>query len=150
MNPERTIELNGKSYPIVWSTNAAFQLGLYLRQNKLGKVSDFMVRMAVGDADVVEVQLLTWACMEGGRRRTRSRVAPFTVDEVGDLLEQSGGIQGITGTLAEVVRAAFGSDNSKVAGEADQKNEVPPTNRTGKRSSAKRRRSESAPTTSGT
>lgn len=154
MNPERSVEIAGQAYSIVFSTNAAFQLGTYLRQNALGTMQDFMLRLIRGDSDLVDIQILLWACLEGGRRRSvNGRPNPYTVDEVGDLIEQAGGLTGVARALLDAVKAASPTPDKDAGGNGaagGRKNGRASTSRTGKRSSATRRKSASARKGSGT
>jgi len=141
MMPDGTVLIGKKSFPIVFSSNAVFQLQLFLRQNKLS-IHDFNF----GEPDSFQLQLLIWASLEGGRRKFNGRHQAFTVDEVGDMLDAAPDEQRpeIISAVLDIVRAAAptsdGDDKSKngQAGSAISK-----------RSSRRRSTSESASTNSG-
>jgi hypothetical protein len=145
MNPERTIEIGGRAYPLLFSTNAVYQLELKLRQDNMGTLGSFLQRVAAGQAGPVELHLLLWACMEGGRRKTGFRPIPFTLDEVGDLIDDAGGIVTLASKLSDAVAAA--SPDSK---DDNSKNEQSAKSGTGKRSSPRRSARASESTNSGT
>src|SRR6185295_16799532 len=101
MNPERTIVLNGQAFPVVFSQNAIFALTQYLRNNNMGTLASFITRTIPPldkngkispDADLsglaADGQIFLWACLEGGRRRSHYRHQPFTIDEVGELMQE--------------------------------------------------------------
>ena len=131
MNPERTLEIGGRAYSILFSTNAAFQLDLYLRQNKLGAVEDLLARLASGRGGPADLQLMIWASLEGARRKDRSRSTPYPVDEVGDLIDEAGGLTGISEKVMEAVAAA----QAKSTEESPAKNAKAARRSTGKTSS---------------
>lgn len=91
---ERSITLGQKTYPIKLTTNAAYLLDLHLRQQNIGNVGQFFDRVLSGNASLLEIQLLLWALMEGGRRFTKSRNQAFSIEEVGDLIDSMGGPEG--------------------------------------------------------
>lgn len=100
---EVMIDLAGKQYPIVFSTNAAYALDLQLRSLKLGTVGEFVDRTLAGRASLAEIQLLLWACLEGGRKKAKTRTMPFTVDEVGDMIDDAGGVNQVVDHLTAVL-----------------------------------------------
>jgi len=124
----RTIKIgdgdNAPEYPVVFSTNAAFLLDVYLRQNHLGNVRDFMNRMIVGDFALLEVHLLFWAALEGGRKKEALAVkAPYrltawSIEEVGELIDKAGGIKPLAEPLLEILIAAKPLDRPADKGDA--------------------------------
>lgn len=112
----RTIKIGdgeqAKDYPVVFSTNAAFLLDVYLRQNRLGNVRDFMNRMIVGEFALLEVHLLFWASLEGGRKKEALdkqvpyRLTAWSIEEVGELIDRAGGISPLAEPLLEILLAA--------------------------------------------
>lgn len=148
MNPERTIEIAGRAYPLAFTTNATFQLGLYLRQNELGTTKEFVNRLTSGKADMVEIQLFFWACLEGARRRTRWRNQPFTVDEAGELIDKAGGLESLSTDLVEAITAA--APDAKDGTEGSPPKNARPASSTGTRSPGTRRKSASKRKPSGT
>lgn len=144
MNPERSIEIGGRAYPLLFSQNAAFQLELYLKQNKMGTLADFMSQLLSPQCGPMHFQIFMWACLEGARRKTNGRFQPYTVDEVGDLIDTAGGLDAITNQLMEALTPAIPK-----AEDTDTKNE-PARSGTGKRSSRRASTSASPLTNSGT
>jgi len=108
MNPEHTIEIGGKSYPLIFNTHAICQLEAYLRREDLGTLNDIFGRMSQAQVSLLDLQVILWASLEGYRRKHKTRSFPYTMDEVCNLLDShGGGLQGLTAVLVEAVRAAF-------------------------------------------
>ncbi len=137
MNPEHSIEIGGRAYPLLWSTNAAYQLELHLKQNKMGTLVDFMSQLGT-PGSVLNLTLLFWAQLEGARRKTNGRYQPYTIDEAGDLIDKAGGL-GADGLVVEKLSAVMEAFYAAIpkpeeSGEATTKNE-PARSGHGKRSS---------------
>ncbi len=137
MNPERHIEIKGKSFGLLFSTNAGFQLELYLRQHGLGTVDGLVMRLKGGSGGRLDLHLLIWASLEGFRRKYQSRPNAFTVDEVGDLIDDAGGMEEISTKLLEVLEASALKAEAETGpkGDAKKNGEARAPQSIGKRSS---------------
>lgn len=80
-NQERTFEAAGKSYTIRFTQNAFYRL-----EEKLGEP----VQSLSDKIGLRELQIAMWAGLEGARLKNRDRRAPFSLDEVGDLIDDLG------------------------------------------------------------
>ncbi len=135
MNQERQIEIKGKSYGLLFSTNAGFHLELYLIQHGLGTVDALVMRLKSNPMRV-DLQLLIWASLEGFRRKFQSRPNAFTVDEVGDLIDDAGGMEEISTKLLEVLEAsALKAEPEGTKGDPKKNGEARAPQSIGKRSS---------------
>lgn len=126
INAERSIEIGGRAYPLVFNTNAAFQLELYLKQNKLGTLLDFSIDITSGQMGLLHVQCLFWSSLEGARRKYRTRPSPYTIDEAGDLIDIAD-LEKISEQLSEMFMAAM----PNVSSESKKKEQAETTNGTG-------------------
>jgi hypothetical protein len=103
MNPDRTIEAGGKTYTVRFTQNALFKL-----EQQTGKsVLDYMIGSNVSGA-----HYLLWAGLEGARQKHKSRSAPYSLDEVGSLMddyaaEHKNAHRKLMTLLIEAVEAAF-------------------------------------------
>jgi hypothetical protein len=79
-NQEVTFQLGGKSYAVRFTQNAIYRI-----ERELGRS---MMRIDWRD---VPVQMMLWAGLEGARLKHRGepgvRLIPFTIEEVGDLID---------------------------------------------------------------
>jgi len=81
------VPLAGQEFPIAYSSNAIFLL-----EEKTGMTLErFGFLLATGRAGLRLMQLFLWAGLEGGRLRAKTRRSIFTVEEVGDLVDETEG-----------------------------------------------------------
>jgi len=102
---EAVIEVEGQPYVICFTSNAMFRLEQVLGQH----IQVIAQRLLGGDAGLKELQTLLWAGLEGARLRQRQPRAPWTMDEVGDLIDRGGGLGGFWPRWAETLGRAIGS-----------------------------------------
>jgi hypothetical protein len=105
--------LAGKMYPMYFSTHAAYQLDMYLRRNQMGNVGTFMNRLEEGrkaglknELGLIELSLMLWACIEGGRMKAGTRATPYTVEEVNGIIDDHGGIMMLADEIEQMMLAA--------------------------------------------
>jgi hypothetical protein len=94
-NQELTFEANAKVYTVRFTQNA-----LYRVQKALGQA----LREITAQAGVVEIQTLLWAGLEGARLKRPERKEPFTLDEVGDIIDDLGGLNRASEIVAEALQ----------------------------------------------
>jgi hypothetical protein len=84
---ECVIEVEGNPYVIVYTSNAIFRL-----EERLGQpIMVVASRLMGNDAGFRELQAILWAGLEGARLRRKAPRVPWTMDEVGDLIDAGGG-----------------------------------------------------------
>ena len=156
MQPESTLEVEGQSYPLIFSTNASYKLEKYLREEKMGTVGDLFKRLLDGTAGMMEVHQILWASLEGGRTRdvVPTRPNPYTIEEVGKLIDKMGGLIALAAikmAILEAVSAAAPEPdpNATAAVAAAVGPNVQARGGNGKRSSPKRQKSGSRHRASG-
>ncbi len=153
MNPEGVITIKGKNYPVCFSTNGMNALDMYLKKESLPRVSQFLQRLTpdvdpiskkiirMPDLDLAEMLQLLFAMLEGGRRRigVPTREAPYTMDEVGNLVDIND-MPRIFTELSAILRPAMPEtkETTGVAGAGAPKNVRPTRSGTGKVSSRRR------------
>jgi hypothetical protein len=87
MMVQKEVKFGEKTYPIVFSSNALFKL-----EEKTGLSTERIgLLMSAGRAGYQMMQIILWSSLEAARVKLRSRREPFTVEEVGDLLDEAGG-----------------------------------------------------------
>jgi len=91
-NPVRFITVSGVEFPVIFNTNAAYTLEMYLQREGLGTVGDLIKRLLDARAGMLEVVQLMWACLEGGRVERGTRQHPFTIQETNVMIDQLGGL----------------------------------------------------------
>lgn len=83
----QSVNIGGVEYEIILSSNA-----LRLIEHELGiKFSTLATIFLAGNGQLRHYQILLWAMLEGSRRKRGTRPNPYTLDEVGDLLDHEGG-----------------------------------------------------------
>jgi hypothetical protein len=82
----KQIELNGRAYEIQFGWNAIRRIEEYLGI----PIQAVGARMTNNQAGVRELGIVFWAALETARLKTRNRPQPWTVDEVGDLIDEIG------------------------------------------------------------
>lgn len=88
MPKEAYVDIKGVRTPIIYSTNA-----LNLLEKETGVATLVLgVRLQSGRAGFRELHQIFWAGLEGGRKKFATRQMPYSMDEVGDLLDDMGGI----------------------------------------------------------
>jgi hypothetical protein len=104
---EATVELDGKPYPICFTTHSQYALDVHCRRERLGSATAIIDNTMAGRAGVMEIVLMLWALMEGGRKRNKTRLLPYSVDEVTDLMDkQPGGILGMVDHIIDALKLA--------------------------------------------
>lgn len=84
--------IGSKSLPLCYSHNALFRL-----QKESGKSPQLLQMLLIaGRGGPVETTQILWAGLEGGRLKTNGRPVPYTIDEVGDLIDEAGGSEEIS------------------------------------------------------
>lgn len=130
MNADRTIEAGGKTYTIRFG-----QYAIFLIEQASGKgieTFEAVPRFSV-------LYLMLYAGLECARQKYRSRPQPWTMPEVGELIDAAGGIEGMQATIMDAWFAAFPEAKARVEAamkEAGQEKNVeepaaPPTGTTG-------------------
>jgi hypothetical protein len=75
------------TFPIVFSSNALYKL-----EEKTGLSTERIgLLMFTGRAGYHMMQIILWAALEAARVREKLRREAFTIEEVGDLLDEEGG-----------------------------------------------------------
>jgi hypothetical protein len=75
------------TYPIVFSSNALYKL-----EEKTGMSTERIgLMLFTRRAGFQMMQIILWAALEAARVREKLRRDQFTIDEVGDLLDEEGG-----------------------------------------------------------
>lgn len=84
---QRDIKVGIKTYPILYSANALRRLERETGHptNRIG------VLLLTGQGGFDLLQCVLWAGLEGARLKHLTRPNPYTVDEVGDLIDDLGG-----------------------------------------------------------
>jgi hypothetical protein len=99
MNPDRTIHVGGQAaYTIRFTQNALFQL----EQQSDKSLAEFMTM-----SNVSACQWLLWAGLEGARKKHKLRSTPYTLDEVGDIIDDAGGAPAVVPVILDAIGAAF-------------------------------------------
>jgi hypothetical protein len=93
-NQERTFVVGERTYTARFTQNALYKLQKQLNR-PLHEITGF--------ASAVEIQTMLWAALEGARLKHLDRKEPFTIDEVGDIIDDLGGM----GAAAEIVSDAL-------------------------------------------
>jgi len=84
---EQTVVFGGRAYSIVYNSNALFRL-----EKETGySIQQIGFLLLNGRGGYALMQQILWAGLEGARIRNITRPNPFTVEEVGDLLDTEGG-----------------------------------------------------------
>jgi hypothetical protein len=87
MAEQRTITIGRKTYPILYSANALRRL-----ERETGHpTSRVGLLLLTGQGGFDLLQCVLWAGLEGARLKNITRPNPFTVDEVGDMIDDLGG-----------------------------------------------------------
>ena len=87
MAERRDITIGTKVYPILYSAN-----GLRRLERETGHpTSRIGVLLMTGQGGFDLLQCVLWAGLEGARLKYLTRPSPYTVDEVGDMLDDLGG-----------------------------------------------------------
>lgn len=140
MTPDQTIKVGERSYPIVFNTAASYNLEIYLQKNNLGTVGGLFKRLVDGSAGFTEVLQLLWASIEGGRVRNRTRLEPYTIEEVAGIVDEMGGLVAIAATKALIIQSINAAAPLEDAlGGGAGPNAQTRRARTGRRSSKKQR-----------
>src|SRR6185295_17816838 len=75
------------THPVVFTSNALFKL-----EKETGLSTERIgLMLLTGRAGYQMMQIILWAGLEAARVRMKTRREPFTIDEVGDLLDEEGG-----------------------------------------------------------
>jgi hypothetical protein len=83
----KQLTFGDKTYPVVFSSNALFKL-----EKETGLSTERIgLLLLTGRAGYQMMQIILWAGLEAARIRLKIRREPFTIDEVGDLLDEEGG-----------------------------------------------------------
>lgn len=84
---QKEIRFGKSHYPVVFGSNA-----LRLLEKETGTTIERLgLLMVTGRAGYSVMQAVVWAGLEHGRLRNRLTRPPFTMEEVGDLLDEEGG-----------------------------------------------------------
>jgi len=98
----QTIEIGGKSYPVKFGANAIGKVELFLAQHQMGTFAELTERLKSGGARPLDLLVIAWVAIDEGRRVNGSRPEPYTLEDVGDLVDEGGGVE----MLAEVLEKA--------------------------------------------
>jgi hypothetical protein len=86
MAATHTIEVNGKAFQVRIGWNAVRRI-----EEALGEpVQDVGVKMMAGRSGIRELGIIFWAGLETARLKERTRPNPWTIEEVGDLIDEAG------------------------------------------------------------
>lgn len=86
---QRTITIGSKTYPILYSANALRRL-----ERETGHpTSRIGILLLTGQGGFDLLQCVLWAGLEGARLKHLTRPNPYTVDEVGDMIDDLGGAE---------------------------------------------------------
>jgi hypothetical protein len=103
-NQERTFVVDERTYTVRFTQNALYRL-----QKQLNRP----LQEITGLASVVEIQTMLWAGLEGARLKHLDRKEPFTIDEVGDIIDELGGMGAAAEIVSDALRiAVVGNANS--------------------------------------
>lgn len=81
------ITIGQKTYTLQYTSNALFKL-----EKETGKSTRMLgLILASGRGGFADLQIILWAGLEGARIKHQLRAEPFTVEEVGDMLDDAGG-----------------------------------------------------------
>lgn len=87
MAEQRDITIGRKTYPILYSANALRRL-----ERETGHpTSRIGLLLITGQGGFDLLQTVLWAGLEGARLKFLTRPNPYTLDEVGDMLDDLGG-----------------------------------------------------------
>lgn len=128
---DHVIEIGGKVYPLLFSTNAASALDRLLRDLHQGNVAELLGRVIAKQPSLTDIHMMMWALIEGGRKRAASRATdpskarftPFTLDEVGDMIDDAGGLQQIMDAVELAMVAATPKPSTEDEPVGDEKND---------------------------
>lgn len=107
MSVAKHVMIAGKAYPIQYTANALRRLE---QQTKM-TTTQLGFLLVSGQGGFSHLHDILWAGLEGARLKEMTRLQPYTIDEVGDLLDEAGGPQ---------VFWAEGSENGNLLLEAWQ------------------------------
>jgi hypothetical protein len=100
------IEIAGRPYPVMFTSNALFRL-----EKETGVATAVLGTLLLHQrAGLRELQQILWAGLEGARLKYGTRPMPFSVDEVGDLIDEAGGalvVWDMDGAIVKAVMDAF-------------------------------------------
>jgi len=120
---DAVITIDGQDYPVCFNTHAQYALDVHCRREKLPtNAGEIIDRVMARRAGVMEMVLVMWAMMEGGRKRKETRARPYMVDEVNDLIDKLPGglVEAMEGLLAALAAAApKATESKKKKGEED-------------------------------
>jgi hypothetical protein len=110
------------THPIVFGSNALFNAE---------KVSGLSIErlaflMQVGRAGYQHSIILLWAALENGRMRFKTRPEPFTLEEVGDMLDEVGGVAMAFQAASDGFEEVEQEDGTKVRKQTHQPLEMHP------------------------
>jgi hypothetical protein len=91
-------ETGGHAYTVRFTQNALYRL-----QKQLNRPPHEIT----GQASAVEIQTMMWAGLEGARLKHLDRKEPYTIDEVGDIIDELGGMGIAAQIVSEALRAAI-------------------------------------------
>lgn len=114
MMSDRTIEIGGKAYTIRFG-----QYALFLLEQASGKSVEQFGAMPNFSA----LYLLLYAGLECARLKYRNRVQPWTLLEVGELLEEAGGMAALSASVMDAFFMAFPQQRPALPQEQPEKNE---------------------------
>lgn len=84
---QKVIHLGAVAYPITFSSNALYRLEKETKYTieQLGYI------LLSGRGGYMHLQQILWSGLEGARLKMMTRPVPYTMDEVGDLIDLAGG-----------------------------------------------------------
>lgn len=104
MEEDVLLRSDGRDYPLRFTSNALFRL-----ERELGRPCQVLLAAyAAGETGVMENQTLLWAGLEGARLKRDAPRSPFTIDEVGDIVDKvPGWWPAVLPLLGEALRRAL-------------------------------------------
>jgi hypothetical protein len=108
---QKIIRIGRQEYPILYNANAIRRLELETGHSsaRIG----LMLLSGVGGFAMLHAVL--WAGLEGGRLRNTTRPSPYTMDEVGDLIDAAGGVTEFWKVEQDAITKKYGGSPAAVA-----------------------------------
>lgn len=116
-----------------------------------GSGADLVDRVISLQGSAADIHLFFWAILEGGRIKHKTKEKAFTVQEVGELIDEAGGLLEVSRQLNEALKAAVPTEEETGdRGNEQTGGQTSAARGTSKPSSKKRKRSASKKKRSGT
>ena len=127
---DRTINLGGREFKTRYGHNAMVLIEEHLcKLVTEGVIKSLSPQLGVGVWDMgqlprrVDVQITLWAGLETARKKYNTRPELFTLEEVGDLIDEAGGIVAVNSQVMEAFKIAFPEFFPTQESKTEEKNE---------------------------